>query len=287
MQAFASPPATAPPRVPSGVSDFDAITGGWPVGSVILLRSEAGAGHGEFALSSAARLMRATGTGRPAPFEMGPSRAPLVIPRQVTYLSFTRSREELLWEVESTFPREYHEVLSRHLDFVDLAASYFSDSLVPSDWTETRRSLLVEGTSERPTEILAALADALEPRAQDSLVILDSLSDLLVRESVRPEQLITLVKGLRRRAKAWKGVMYLLLARGVAEPRLEQAILDSVDGVLGFSWVQSASKSARSRALVIEKFMPLLSHVPTQLQGRFVLRVNPLDGLVTTQYERI
>ena len=44
-------------RVPTGVADFDSLAGGIPAGSVVLLIGEAGAGHQEFALTSAAHLM--------------------------------------------------------------------------------------------------------------------------------------------------------------------------------------------------------------------------------------
>ncbi len=281
-----APSSGLAPRIPSGVSDFDAITGGLPPGSVLLLLGEPGAGHSEFALSSAAQLMRAFDHGRAPRFQMGASRAPLILPRQVSYLSFTRSREQLLSEVADAFPREYYETLSSHLDFADLSEAYFADSVVPSHWTGGHRSLL-EDSPPSPDGVLPVLASALEGRSQQSLVIVDSLSDLLVRTSQRPDEILTLVKGLRRTAKNWGGLIYLLLARNVTEPRLEQAFMDSVDAVLGFLWIHSASRSARSRAMIIEKSMPLLSHVPSQFQGRFVLRVNQLDGLVTTQYERI
>ncbi len=44
-------------RIPSGVSDFDSIIkGGIPVGSVILLMGDLGAGQQEYALTSAAKI---------------------------------------------------------------------------------------------------------------------------------------------------------------------------------------------------------------------------------------
>jgi hypothetical protein len=118
-------------------------------------------------------------------------------------------------------------------------------------------------------------------------VIVDSLTDLLVRKNLDTEAILTLVKGLRRRAKEWGGVIYLLLSRGVAPAATEQALADSVDGVLSFTWTTHPLRSSRQRTMLIEKFMPVLSHVPHEHQGRFVIRVSSLTGLVTTQYERI
>lgn len=277
----------SPAVIPSGVSDYDAITGGMPVGSVILLSGEAGAGHIEFALTSAARLMKSFDHGRGARFSMGGSRSPVALPGRISYVSFTRSKEQLIREVRATFPKEYGNALSDHLDFADLSSVYFADSVVPPEWSQTTRSLLDGDPNPGTNGPLHAMASALEQRGQGALVVVDSLSDLLVRRSVVVEDLLTLLKGLRRRAKTWNGLVYLLLARNVVDSHIEQALMDSVDGVLGFTWTHSPSRSTRSRAMIIEKFMSILSHVPTPLQGRFVLRVNPLDGLVTTQYERI
>ena len=64
-------------------------------------------------------------------------------------------------------------------------------------------------------------------------------------------------------------------------------VVDSVDGVLHFSWVASPSQSHRQRAMVIEKFMPILARLPPEYHGRFMIRVNVASGLVTTQYERV
>jgi hypothetical protein len=118
-------------------------------------------------------------------------------------------------------------------------------------------------------------------------VIVDSLTDLVVRRGIDSEELLTLVKGLRRRAKSWNGVVYLLLSKGVAPSAVEQALIDSVDGVLSFNWTTSPLHSHRQRTMLIEKFMPVLARVPHEHQGRFVIRVSKVNGLVTTQYERV
>ncbi|HUI38399.1 MAG TPA: hypothetical protein VLY85_02085, partial [Thermoplasmata archaeon] len=52
-----SPAASTEERVPTGVSDFDHLTGGIPAGSVVLLIGDAGAGQYEFALTSAVHMM--------------------------------------------------------------------------------------------------------------------------------------------------------------------------------------------------------------------------------------
>jgi hypothetical protein len=134
---------------------------------------------------------------------------------------------------------------------------------------------------------LGDLAAIIESEGAKNLVIVDSLTDLLVRKTTDPEQLLTLVKGLRRRAKSLGGMVYLLLTRGVAAPSLEQALSDSVDGVLSFAWQASPRHSQRQRTMVIEKFLPVLAHLREEQHGRFVIMVRDQSGLVTTQYERV
>lgn len=278
-------------RIPTGVGDFDSIAGGIPVGSVVLLIGEAGAGHQEFALTSATHLMFSYDAERLHQFYTGSVRGNFVYPAGVVYVSLTRSREQVVREVEISFEPTHHESFVRHLIFHDLSSVYFSDTVVPLSWARTPAPLLADlaDPSAGPggNDPLEAIVRAVEQDGNGNVVILDSLTDLLVRRSLDTEALLTLVKGLRRRAKEWGGVIYLLLSRGVAPAATEEALSDSVDGVLSFSWTAHPLRSSRQRTMLIEKFMPVLSHVPHEHQGRFVIRVSSLTGLVTTQYERI
>lgn len=291
---LAGPPSIAPtdPRVPTGIADFDTLAGGMPVGSVVLLLGEAGAGHQEFALTSAAHLMFRQDEERLHRMYLGGMRGTLVYPEGIAYVSLTRSREQVLREIEGTFDPVYHQVLGRHLTFADLSREYFADSVVPPAWAGPAGPMLREAAApaerfEGPGGVLGALARAVEAHGPGRVLVVDSLTDLAVRPGIAPEALLTLVKGLRRRAKEWGGLVYLLLSKGVAAADMEQALVDSVDGVLAFSWTAHPLRSSRQRVMVIPKFMPVLSHVPHEHQGRFVVRVSALSGLVTTQYERI
>jgi KaiC/GvpD/RAD55 family RecA-like ATPase len=279
----------SPPRIPTGVPDFDYLTGGLPTGSVVLLWGAAGAGHQEFALTSAAHLMLHYDFPRLHEFYLGSAKGPFVYPEGVVYVSTSRSRTQVLDEVRGSFEATYGEVLGRHLTFIDLSPEYFQDTVVPSSWASVPSPLLgarspTVGADHGP---LRALADGIDRAAGRQLVIIDSLTDLLVRRGVEASDLLTLLKGLRRKAKEWNAIVYLILSEGVAPAAVEQAVIDSVDGVLHFSWTTSPSHSHRQRTMLIEKFMPVLARVPAEYHGRFVIRVGAANGLVTTQYERI
>ncbi|MCI4358404.1 MAG: hypothetical protein L3J95_03125 [Thermoplasmata archaeon] len=274
-------------RVPTGVADFDYLTGGIPAGSVVLLIGEAGAGHQEFALTSAVHIMLHHDEPRTHALFLGNAPGPFVYPNGIVYVSATRSREQVLREVAGTFEPAYHDVLERHLRFHDISQAYFSDSVVPSGWTSSGSALLAAAPAARSSDPLAAIADAVEADGASNVILIDSLTDLVVRKGIEVESLLTLVKGLRRRAKWWGGIVYLILSRGVAPDSVEKALYDSVDGVLSFTWTAGPFSSHRNRSMLIEKFMSVLSRIPAEMQGRFVIRVSALNGLVTTQYERI
>lgn len=285
-------PAPTDRRVATGVADFDGLSGGVPVGSVILLVGEAGAGHQEFALTSATHQMFYQEDPSLRKFFLGTARGSFVFPPNVCYISLTRSRDQVLREVEGSFHGAYLDVLGRHLKFLDLSPAYFADTVVPPQWASPPAPLLA-ATAPSPARFetaggpLSALARAFEEGGRNSIVIVDSLTDLIVRSGVAASDILSLVKGLRRRAKEWDGIVYLLLSKGVAAPDTEQALIDSVDGVLAFSWNASPGRSSRQRVMAIPKFMAVLAHVRPEHQGRFVIRVSPVSGLVTTQYERI
>jgi KaiC/GvpD/RAD55 family RecA-like ATPase len=274
-------------RMPTAVPDFDFMTGGFPTGSVILLLGEAGSGHHEFALTSAVHLM--LHQEDPVAFDLflANARGPFTFPGRIAYVSATRSREQVLGEVRGSFEPSYHAVLDRHLNFHDLSASYFADSVVPASWASTPSRLLDGPAGGGERDPLAGIARAVEADGPGNLVIVDSLTDLLVRRGTDTESILTLIKGLRRRSKDWGGLLYLLLTKGVAPEATERALADSVDGVLSFRWTTGPRHSSRQRAMIIEKFMPVLARMPAEHHGRFVIRVSAVNGLVTTQYERI
>jgi KaiC/GvpD/RAD55 family RecA-like ATPase len=276
-------------RIPSGIADFDQVSGGFPAGSVVLLLGEAGSGHQEFALTSATHLMFHYDEQRLHRFYLAVDRENYRFPRAVAYVSLTRSREQVLQEVSASFDELYRNVLERHLTFLDLSSTYFADSIVPSAWAAPSEGFLAASSTPRPANdsVLGVLAASLEEGGPENVLVVDSLTDLLARPGVAVPELLALVKGLRRRAKSWGGVVYLLLSHGVAPSDTEQALGDSVDAVLSFTWNQSPMRSTRQRTLLVTKSMPVLSHVPHEHQGRFVIRISSLSGLVTTQYERI
>ena len=111
-------------KIPTAVSDFDAIIhGGLPEGSVVLLLGDMGAGQQEFVYTSASKLSIVK--ERPEVFDsyLGHYCDVAGLPEKICYVSFARSKEDVLREIGLSFNREFHDALQRKLVFKDLSAT--------------------------------------------------------------------------------------------------------------------------------------------------------------------
>ena len=287
LGSFNAPAAVSEPdtirKVPTGIADLDSIVdGGFPAGSTVLLLGEVGAGMQEYAYTAASKI--AIVNERPAArhYYLGDHCDDSELPSRICYVTFARSRDIILQELAASFNREYYEAFRDHTLFRDFSSAYFRHSVVPPGWTDQ------EDTFEAPGgNILEDLVRFLDEEAFGSLLIVDSLTDLIISETVEMKDLVTTVKGLQRAAKRWDGLVYLLLTRGIVEHRHEQMLMDSVDGCLAFEWKGYARSSHRQRYMYVEKFTSVLPHLPREKIARFPTMVTANHGLVVVYMERI
>lgn len=277
-------------RIPTGVADFDTIVrGGLPAGSVVLLLGDVGAGQLEFALTSAARLGLAKTYPETRDFFLGRGAREGVLPRQMCYVTFSRAKEDILRDVQISFNRDYHESLATNLLFKDFSRSYFMHTLVPTSWVggpDDGSGLFAEtGAEER--SLLEALVAFLEKEAPDSLVVIDSLTDLVISERIQFGDVVAFLKGLQRMAKSWGALLYLLLTQDILDKKRQQMIIDAVDGVLVFEWSKYHHTSKRQRYLYVEKFMSVLPHLDQERISRFATIVTAQSGFVVINTERV
>ncbi len=166
--------------------------------------------------------------------------------------------------------------------FKDFSSVYFRHSVVPATWTNE------DDVFDRPsTNILEELVAFLDENAHDSMVVIDSITDLAVSDIVEIKDLVTTIKGLQRVAKRWNGLVYLMLTRGILERRHESLLMDSTDGCLVFEWRTSTRSSNRQRYMYLEKFTGVLPHLPRDKIARFPTMVSSNTGLVVVYMERI
>lgn len=273
-------------RIPTGVADFDSIIkGGIPPGSVVLLLGDLGAGQNEYVITSAAKLSLVKEDPNSATFYLGSKHKEKMMPEKICYLTFTRSREDVLQEIRMSFNEDFYEAFSRNVQFKDFSGSYFRQTLVPRSWAGDGASALFSNDGDQG--LLEGLVGFLDENAKGSMIIVDSLTDLLLSAKTEPNELVAVLKGMQRISKKWGGVIYLLLTKDVVDDKRQRMIMDAVDGTLVFEWSKVGTSSRRQRYLHVEKFMSILPHLDKERVARFATTVSASSGLVVIDTERI
>jgi KaiC/GvpD/RAD55 family RecA-like ATPase len=273
-------------RVPTGVADFDSIIqGGMPVGSVVLLLGDVGGGGLEFALTSAAKIGIVKEFPETRNFMLGDAGRGGLLPERMCYVTFSRSRDDILREVKMSFNKDFYDSLSTTLLFKDFSKGYFMHTVVPTTWVDSDQTGLFSDNKENG--LLESLVDFLDSNATNSMIIVDSLTDLVVSETVDFEHVVSLLKGMQRMSKKWNSVFYLLLTDNILDRKRQQMVIDSVDGVLKFEWAKFHHTSKRQRYLYVEKFMSVLPHLDQERIARFATLITSQSGFVVINTERV
>ena len=284
-------------RMPTGISSLDPVLdGGIPPGSVVLLEGDIGAGSQEFVYTSLIYLSLLK-----ARQEVSPGAK---IPENISYITFTRLKEDVLSEISLSFAPNLVQHLDGNISFSDLSTHYFDSSVVPSDWycidgsedCEKKRNAPPEKmlnelsgyiSHGRKNTLLQLLYVTLsrtngkkgKARPGSNLVILDSLTDLATQysEPERWRELTAFLRGLQRVTKTWNSTIYLLLTKGVLEPHREKEIADCVDAVFLFRWEETVAHR-RQRTMFFEKFRGVMPHLEERDLVKFAVRISPGSG---------
>lgn len=272
-------------RIPTGVSDFDTIVkGGLPAGSLVLLLGDVGAGQREYVYTSASKIAIVSENPHLSKYYLGSSAENGLLPKKICYISFTRSKEDILNEVAISFNPQFVEAMARLTTFKDFSGDYFKRTVVPDSWTHRVDENPFGGHSG---DLLEKLVTYLDDNAHDSIVIVDSLTDLVETDEVPDDDLIATIKGLQRASKNWNGIVYLLLTQGIMDVKYQQMLMDAVDGVLNFQWRNYLNSSKRQRYMYVEKFLGLMPHLESERIARFPTMVTSHQGLTILYMERI
>jgi len=274
--------------MPTGVADFDSIiNGGLPAGSVVLLLGDVGAGQLEFALTSAAKIGLVKNHPETSDFFLGHASRGCSLPENISYITFSRSKDDILQEVRLSFNSDYFDSLARNLLFKDFSEEYFIRSLVPTNWVGDSGKKVLFSKAKSNKNLLEELIVYLDGNASRSMVIIDSLTDLVLNESIQFPEVIAVLRGLQRMAKRWKSLIYLIMTDGILDKMKQQMIIDSVDGVLMFEWAKYHHSSKRQRYMYVEKFMSVLPHLDQERISRFATLVTSQSGFVVVNTERV
>lgn len=291
-------------NIPSGVISLDSlIGGGFPSGSLVLLRGQIGAGHKEFIMSSAI-MMAAIKKGliRPVTTE------DIQLPNEIWWVTFTRSPDDLLHEISLSFERDLYNLFRENVKFQDFSQEYFRTSPVPAEWVtgselgrrkEQKLSALesafagvhraVSAPAIKPKALLESLVSFLTEHAEGNAIVLYTLSDLarLYSDSESRWYDYTLfLRGLQRAAKKWGCIVYANMTANLIEPRKEEEVSSCVDGVLEFEW-EAAGPTKRRRILYFKKFRGLLPRIDGTAVVKFEVTISPTSGFEVTRAELI
>lgn len=258
-------------RLPFGVERFDSIIdGGAPSGSTVLLASEVGAGGRGFAYTSAA--MNGLALAAPDQFERyyGHPTTEIALPEAVHYLTFTNTEDAIHDEMQFTLAEEVVADATDALTVTDLANEFFRKSPVPRDWYSGRsQSLDVIGDSHGTTDVFDAIGETLKSVPNDSLLIVDSITDLIAvaDEELSWDDVTLLLKGLDRIMQHRGGMLLLLINLEALSRTQFGRLMDTTDGTLMFEW--EAGGTERDRTMFVREFRGVLSRLEDENIIRF------------------
>jgi KaiC/GvpD/RAD55 family RecA-like ATPase len=258
-------------RIPFGIAQLDnIIQGGAPPGSVVLLAGEAGAGAREFMYTST--VMNALAAADPDLFDLNYGDYPESArpPGGIHYVSFTAARSELEGEFEQVISAEMVEPSVPEITFEDLSGPYFQLSPVPRSWYAGSRQQIRElGARDERRGVLEALGDYLDENAPGNLVLIDSLSDLAAMPGERMgwDGVAMLVKGLRRAARNWDGLILLLVDKESLGATEFGMLMGSADGTFVFEWASGGNEL--DRTMVVREFRGVLPEIEAEDIVRF------------------
>lgn len=263
-------------KSPTGIESLDSVIGGGlPSGSLVLLLGDAGAGNIEFAYTSAIMLSRLSKNKTEDMQEKG-----LKIPEKVCYVSFIKSREDILGEIARIFSSSDVEALLNNLNFKDLSSSYHKFSITPQSWIASEGESPLKAIKARDNGLLEGLIGFLNENAKGNLVILDSVTNLVrasYGSSVDWNDLISFLEGLQRVSKKWDGIIYAILGTNILDVNKEAEIADCADGVMVFDWMQKGEFS-RQQVMYVKKFRGLLPQLNKDNISKFETSITVPNG---------
>ena len=261
--------------IPTGIPSLDPLLfGGLPLGTLVLLIGESGAGCEEFTYTSTASLSQLKNN-------TGPRLAPnAILPSTILYVTATRRKGDIVNEISRAFARDMKEEL-QYIDFFDLSDLYFEKSLVPLQWYSQHSNIIerMQSKTRLSDNILTALANKLDQTPRRSMFVISTLTELATQHTTDAEwpSFIAYLRGLQRALKMWDSCIYLILAKGVLNQWQECELEDVSDAVIHFQW-EVSSTAKRQRVLFIDKFRGILPQLEEKELVKFLIKITPAQG---------
>ncbi len=281
-------------KVPTGIKTFDVnINGGFPAGSVILLLEDVGAGAREFIYTSIYNIsrMKSNGDSQIKKKHKNPGDGEIiaapVLPDKISYLSLSKSREDILKENAYGFHKDFYNAMNESLNFQDFSDIYFRHCNV-QNFCINDEKIIMESDDDSDKNILEEISEFLGKNAGNNVVIIDSLTDLMMYEAdyLNKNDIIMFLKEMVRISKTWNGLIYLILTANILEKQMQEMINDVVDGVLVFEWFDKGSVKMQ-RNLYLSKFRGLIPQLEQNKIAKFETKVTSDGGFEVSNVKKI
>ncbi len=202
----------------------------------------------------------------------------LLLPAEVDYITFTKSSADIREEMQRSFHPDLTQALG-DVKFKDLSQIYFDSSIIPLDWYSEKDIMSRLQSRGEHDQILGNLASQLNTIPKNSIVVLDSITDLATQFNKigKWNDFSAFLRGLQRVAKEWNTTVYLLLTKGILDTPRELEVADAADAVLFFRWEESPG-ARRQRVMYIEKFRGLMPHLEDKDLVKFAVRITSTEG---------
>lgn len=284
-------------KIPTGIKTFDVnINGGFPVGSVILLLEDVGAGAREFVYTSIFNTNKAKeecGNADPVKIKNNGNNGGdndiatfSVFPDKICYVSLSRSKEDILNENAYSFHKGFHDAIKDGLVFKDLSSVYFRDSIVQNLWLSGNKE--IGSCRDSGKTILEEISLFLKGNSENNVVIIDSLTDLMMSnvDHLNRDDVVMFLKGMVRVAKTWNGIIYVILSTDILEKHVQKLIAEIVDGVLIFEWYNGGSVKMQ-RNMYVSKFRGLMPKLEQNKIAKFEIKITSDNGLEVSNVRKI
>lgn len=282
-------------KIPTGIKTFDVnINGGFPAGSVILLLENVGAGAREFIYTSIFNISQMKSNNDSLIKKKNKNSSDndeiittTMLPDKISYLSLSKSREDILKENAYSFHMDFYNTMKEALIFKELSDIYFRHSIVQNLWIPDEK-IIIDSDNGSDKNILEEISEFLSESAENNVVIIDSLTDLMMYETdyLNKNDIIMFLKGMVRISKTWNGLIYIILTANILEKQMQEIINDVVDGVLVFEWFDKGSVKMQ-RNLYLSKFRGLIPQLEQNKIAKFETKVTTDGGFEVSNVRKI
>lgn len=271
-------------KIPTGIRTFDInINDGFPAGSVILLLEDIGAGAREFIFTSIYNISQMKSedninfVNKYKSNDVDDVTAIPILPGKICYISVSKSLEDILKENAYAFRKDFYKAIQQVV-FQDLSDIYFCNSGVNDLWNCGNKNT-------GRNDILKEISEFLNKNAENNIVVIDSLTDLMLFDGNKND-IIMFLKGMSKISKVWNGLIYIVLSANILDNKMQEIIKDIVDGVLVFEWFDKGSDKMR-RNLYLSKFRGLIPRIEQNKISKFETKVTYDNGFEVSNVRKI